>query len=209
MTMNTLLLVLFFVVSMVMFAGLVTWPHWFVQSFCKHRLWALRDEVSSDITAGRLPYTHPAVREFAVSLDFALRDVVRVHIVDVWAWHRATRGKEKLLSEAGKPASTAGLTEAQIKLLEERRENMMFLVMSMILLGSWIGVGFVSAKAFPRVLRALWMAPGNPLSSTEREAAIAVRDATERTISSTHIGQEVREFVGFKVDDRAHALAVA
>jgi hypothetical protein len=206
---DALYVYLLFAVTIVMFGGVVTWPRWFVQSICKHRLWVLRDAVSDDILDGRLPYEHEAVRQLAMNLEYAVHDMTRVHIVDVWAWHLAIRRVKPKNREALAEAPLAGLSEAQRSLLCERRQQMMFLTMTMILLGSWIGVGFVGTRAIPKILRALVMAPRNPRGRTEEQAVSAVRDATQQTISTTRIGQEVREFVGFKVDDVAHVPAIA
>lgn len=202
---DVLFLCLLFTAAIGLFAGVVTWPHWFVQSMCRHRLWALRDDVSDDILAGRLPYDHDAVRQLANHLEYAVHDLAHIHVIDVVAWHLATKRAPNTVRELGR-IDLAGLSESERELFCRRRERMMFLTTVMIMLGSWIGLFYVGCRAVPRLVAVCLRALRGGGTRVEHDV---MRHATEETIENTRLGQELREYVGFKVGNVASLRAVA
>lgn len=128
-----------------------TAPRWFARSIHRYRLWELRDSLVDDILDGRLPCSHPAVKQLRSITEFAVASNIR-HldlIISAWAQRPLSSQTQEWLREESALLAPDGLTDEQAGCVLAYQSQFLKLVVGSLLLGSWIGLIEVF-RAIPR-----------------------------------------------------------
>lgn len=171
--MTNAILVGWSIVVVVLWVALLTMPRWVVRSLGRHRLWRHRDRVVNMILSGHLP-DHPAVYALLEDIESAIRMSSDRSLYRNLSAARAIR---KLSPDAyqrwkdivSRP-SPKGLTDPELRLLEEYRERLRILHVGTALLGSWLGLVIVATK-IPSQVRTMRSARRSALSAAADDAA--------------------------------------
>lgn len=188
-------------------------PRWFSFSIHRHRLWRLRDQIADDMICGRLPKSDARVRDLLDRAEDTIAITSRMHMAEVYAMWWATRNVDSEVSDAlfkRHESSVEDLPSDVREGIERYRQRLELLMVSSVLLGSWIGILTTLRFLVPaiRSARREGKAQASAGLRLEDEVRVTLGAAADRAATESWLGQRSREWMTDE-PEVAHLTGVA
>lgn len=148
--MAVLVIIVWAGVVVALFVGLLTAPRWCFRSLARHRLWALRDRLVDDVLADRLPGDNNQVADLRRQLEVAILHVTKMRLIDVFVFGLLHDRRPSVSGHDGSGHSSK-LTDHEEERLRKHQDRFHFLLLSSLLLGSWVGLALAGAYLVSRL----------------------------------------------------------